>query len=108
MTSTLGSTEEHLIGIAQIQLRNLRGRLSERRIDFNLSRQALEHLVRVGYDPSYGARPLKRAIQREIETPLARMLLEGRVRDGQTLHIDKDAGSDGLRFEPGSGVEESA
>ncbi|HUV12402.1 MAG TPA: AAA family ATPase, partial [Acidobacteriota bacterium] len=101
-------TEEHLMRIAQIQLRNLRGRLSERRIDFNLSRQALEHLVRVGYDPSYGARPLKRAIQKEIETPLARMLLEGRVRDGQTLHIDKDAGSDGLRFESGSVVEDSA
>jgi len=99
-------TEEHLMGIVQIQLRNLRGRLSERRIDFELSRQALEHLVRVGYDPSYGARPLKRAIQKEIETPLARMLLEGRLRDGQALFIDKDSGSDGLRFEPASAVEE--
>jgi ATP-dependent Clp protease ATP-binding subunit ClpB len=95
-------TEEHLMGIAQIQLRHLRERLSDRRIDFELSRQALEHLVRVGYDPSYGARPLKRAIQKEIETPLARMLLEGRVRDGQTVSIDKDLDSDSLTFEPAS------
>jgi len=52
-----------------------------------LTDQARERLVRVGYDPAYGARPLKRAIQREIETPLARKIVAGEVRDGQKLRI---------------------
>ena len=54
--------------------------------------------MRTGYDPHYGARPLKRAIQKKIETPLGRLLLKGDVRDGQTVLVD--AGSDGLTFTP--------
>ena len=51
-----------------------------------------------GYDPQYGARPLKRAIQKKIETPLGRLLLEGKIRDGQTVRVDGDAESGDLRF----------
>ena len=60
--------------------------------------KAKTHLVQTGYDPSYGARPLKRAIQREIENPLGRMILEGKVRDGQTVVVDYDAGRGQLTF----------
>ena len=57
-------------------------------------------LFRSGYDPNYGARPLKRTIQREIETPLARMLLKGDVRDGMTVEVNYDASHDSLAFKP--------
>jgi ATP-dependent Clp protease ATP-binding subunit ClpB len=80
--------EEHLKQIVEIQLAGLRARLAERRIELDLSEAAREHLVRVGYDPAFGARPLKRAIQKEIETPLARLLVAGSVRDGQRVHVD--------------------
>ena len=63
-----------------------------------MSDRAKTHLVETGYDPSYGARPLKRAIQREIENPLGRMLLEGKVRDGQTVVVDYDSGRGQLTF----------
>ncbi len=52
-----------------------------------------------GYDPAYGARPLKRAIQREIETPLARLILGGEVRDGQEVFVDAKRLSEGLAFD---------
>src|SRR5579872_3244408 len=91
-------SEENLKQIVDIQLAGLRKRLSERHIEIELTDRAKTHLVRAGYDPIYGARPLKRAIQREIETPMARRILAGEVRDGQHLLID--AGETGsLRFE---------
>ena len=62
--------------------------------------EARAFLVRTGYDPNYGARPLKRAIQKEIETPLARRLLKGELRDGQTVDVDLDAARGELRFTP--------
>jgi ATP-dependent Clp protease ATP-binding subunit ClpB len=90
-------TEEHLARIVEIQLEGLRKRLEERHITLQLTAEARTHLVRTGHDPAYGARPLKRAIQREVETPLARMILAGEVRDGQTVWIDAAGAS--LRFE---------
>ncbi len=72
-------SEEHLKQIVDIQLERLRARLAERHIALELTDAAREHLVRTGYDPTYGARPLKRAIQKEMETPLARKA--GRARD---------------------------
>src|SRR5580658_4526437 len=77
--------EGQLKKIVEIQLNHLRKRLAERNITLELTDAAREHLVRVGHDPNYGARPLKRAIQKEIESPLARRLLEGQVRDGQAV-----------------------
>jgi ATP-dependent Clp protease ATP-binding subunit ClpB len=85
-------TEEHLKQIVDIQLGRLRKRLEERHITLNLTDAAKEHLVQAGYDPSFGARPLKRTIQRELETSLSRQLLQGKVRDGQTVTVDYDRG----------------
>ncbi|MBS1831570.1 MAG: ATP-dependent chaperone ClpB [Acidobacteria bacterium] len=92
-------TEANLAQIVEVQLGGLRARLAERRIELELSEAARQQLVRVGYDPTYGARPLKRAIQKEIETPLARKILSGDVRDGQRIYIDTDGKSGALRFE---------
>jgi ATP-dependent Clp protease ATP-binding subunit ClpB len=75
-------SEEQLGQIVEIQLGRLRERLSERHITLELDAAARRHLVKTGYDPVYGARPLKRAIQRELETPLARMVLAGELHDG--------------------------
>lgn len=83
-------TEEHLMKIVDIQLDRLRDRLRDRHIQLELTEEAKRHLVRVGYDPVYGARPLKRAIQREVETPLARLVLQGAVREGQTVSVGYD------------------
>jgi len=84
--------EEELKHIVEIQLGRLRQRLADRKIELELTDAARTHLVRAGYDPSYGARPLKRAIQREIETPLARKLLARDIRDGQKVLVDSKNG----------------
>ncbi len=93
-------SEEHLKKIVDIQLSRLRQRLEERHIRLELGDRARTHLVEVGYDPAYGARPLKRTIQKEIETALARLLLKGEVRDGDTIHIDYHPEQGGLTFTP--------
>jgi ATP-dependent Clp protease ATP-binding subunit ClpB len=92
-------TEEHLKEIVGIQLTRLRQRLEERHIQLELTDAAKEHLVRVGYDPAYGARPLKRTIQKEIETPLGRRLLQGEIRDGQLVVVDYDSARRELTFQ---------
>ncbi|HEY0383254.1 MAG TPA: ATP-dependent chaperone ClpB [Candidatus Elarobacter sp.] len=78
-------SEEQLEQIVEIQLRRLRARIAERHITLELDAAARRHLVKTGYDPVYGARPLKRAIQRELETPLARMILAGELHDGERV-----------------------
>ncbi|MCC6291409.1 MAG: ATP-dependent chaperone ClpB [Bryobacterales bacterium] len=77
--------QSHLKRIIEIQLDGLRRRLAERHIQLELTGAAVDHLVESGYEPGYGARPLKRALQRQLETPLARKILAGAVRDGQTV-----------------------
>ena len=62
-----------------------------------MSEATKAHLARVGYDPVFGARPLKRAIQREVETPVARLIVAGKVRDGGTVRVD--VVGDGLQIE---------
>jgi len=91
-------SREHLKQIVDIQLERLRARLAERHIMLELTERAKEHLALAGYDPSYGARPLKRVIQKELETPLGRLLLKGDIKDGQTLSVDFDRASGGLKF----------
>ena len=91
-------SEEHLKQIVEIQLNGLRKRLADRHIELELTDRARAHLVRVGYDPTYGARPLKRAIQREIETPMARLILGGEIRDGHHVLVDLDS-SGNLKFD---------
>nr|WP_313403285.1 ATP-dependent chaperone ClpB [Pseudomonas sp.] len=73
---------EQIAGIAEIQLQRLRGRLTERELSLELTPEALDKLIAVGYDPVYGARPLKRAIQRWIENPLAQRILAGDFAPG--------------------------
>ncbi len=80
---------EQLVKIVEIQLERLRGRLAERRIQLAITPTALAYLGERGYDPVYGARPLKRLIQQELETPLARLLVKGELRDGETASIDR-------------------
>ncbi len=80
-------THEHLRRIVDIQIERVRKRLAERHITLELSDEARDHLILVGYEPEYGARPLKRAIQRELETLIARQILEGTIRDGAQLYV---------------------
>ncbi|GGM05089.1 ATP-dependent chaperone ClpB [Deinococcus aerophilus] len=86
--------------IVDIQLGGLRKRLAERRVTLHMSDAAKAKLAELGYDPAFGARPLKRAIAREIETPLAREILQGHVPDSSVLSVDY---SDG-RFQFDTGV----
>jgi ATP-dependent Clp protease ATP-binding subunit ClpB len=89
-------SEEHLIRIVDIQLERLRTRLAERQIRMDLTEQARRRLVHIGYDPAYGARPLKPAIQKNIDNQFGRLMLEGAIRDGQLVRIDY--GRDANRF----------
>ena len=82
--------QEQMAGIADIQLSRLRKRLQERDMDIVLSDEAMTKLIAVGYDPVYGARPLKRAIQQEIENPLSVKLLSGEFVAGDTIKVDVD------------------
>jgi len=81
-------SQEDLATIVEIQLRKLRGRLAERRLSLEVSPEAEAWLAKTGYDPDYGARPLRRVLQRNIEDPLALALLEGRYVDGSTVKVD--------------------
>ncbi|WP_047605135.1 ATP-dependent chaperone ClpB [Pseudomonas putida] len=84
---------EQIAGITEIQLGRLRSRLLERELSLSLSPEALDKLIAVGYDPVYGARPLKRAIQRWIENPLAQLILAGKFLPGTaiTAKVEGDA-----------------
>ena len=101
-------TEEHLKEIVDIQIKGLQARLAERHLQLTLTDKAKTHLVKVGYDPHFGARPLKRAIQKELETALGRQLLEGRLRDGQTIVVDFDKDLEALTFAATGGQTEAS
>jgi ATP-dependent Clp protease ATP-binding subunit ClpB len=90
-------SKEQIAEIVELQLARLRERLTERRIELELTDAAKETLAEAGWDPAYGARPLKRAIQRLVENPLALRLLEGDFADGDTIRLDAEDGE--LRFE---------
>jgi ATP-dependent Clp protease ATP-binding subunit ClpB len=80
-------SREDMTGIVAIQLRHLERLLAERKITLELDEEARRWLAEAGYDPVYGARPLKRVIQRELQNPLALELLEGRIQDGDTVRV---------------------
>jgi ATP-dependent Clp protease ATP-binding subunit ClpB len=92
-------SEKHLGKIIEILLGRLRSRLNEKHILLELTEDARLHLVAVGYDPAYGARPLKRTIQKEIENPLSRLMLEGKVKDHCKVMVDFDKVKGALKFE---------
>ncbi|MNZ73808.1 Chaperone protein ClpB [compost metagenome] len=77
---------EQIAGIAEIQMGRLRKRLAERELSLELTAEAMDKLIAVGFDPVYGARPLKRAIQRWIENPLAQLILAGKFHPGAKIH----------------------
>jgi ATP-dependent Clp protease ATP-binding subunit ClpB len=89
-------TEEHIKEIVGIQLRSLEARLAERALVLEVTEGARDYLARAGYDPDFGARPLKRLIQREVADPIALALLKGDYTDGDTITVD--GSSDGLVF----------
>ncbi len=90
-------SRDQIRGIADIQLAGLRARLKERDLDLDLSDAVLDHLSEAGFDPVYGARPLKRAIQKLVENPLAQKILAGDFAPGDTVRIAKD--DSGLLFD---------
>ncbi|RYG18327.1 type VI secretion system ATPase TssH, partial [bacterium] len=79
--------------IVDIQLRQLASRLADRRIEIKLTDAAASEIASAGWDPAYGARPLKRAIQREVLNPLAQAILRGDIRDGSTVTVDAKDGA---------------
>ena len=83
---------EHMGAIVDIQMKRLQGWLKEKQITVELSKAARDHLAKAGYDPSFGARPLKRVIQKLVQDELARELLGGRIADGDTVKVDEAGG----------------
>ncbi len=91
-------SEAELDKIVILLLEDLQKRLSDRKLKVVMSEEARAWLLKVGYDPAYGARPLRRAMERYLENPLASLLLEGKFAEGDTVMVDRDAG--GLAFAP--------
>ena len=90
--------KDEIAGIVDIQLRLLQQRLADRKLSLTLTPAAREYLAVKGYDPQFGARPLKRLIQREVQDVLAMKLLSGEIRDGDAIEVDRAA--EGLEFSP--------
>jgi ATP-dependent Clp protease ATP-binding subunit ClpB len=99
-------SREQLGEIVELQLERLRARLAERGLGLELTDAAKAHIAEAGWDPTYGARPLKRALQRLVENPLALRLLAGDFAEGDTVRVDEV--DDGLRFSKGPAVEPAA
>jgi ATP-dependent Clp protease ATP-binding subunit ClpB len=95
--------QEHMGPIVDIQVARVGKLLKDRKISLELTDGARNWLGRVGYDPVYGARPLKRAVQKYLQDPLADALLRGEIRDGETVAVDEGEG--GLRLRTGGGGE---
>jgi ATP-dependent Clp protease ATP-binding subunit ClpB len=86
-----------LSAIVDLMIREVNARLADRKLSVRLSPEARERLAEIGYDPTYGARPLRRAIQKHIQDPVAMNILQGEFREGDTIRVDTDATS-GFRF----------
>ena len=91
--------KEQLASIVALLLKSVEKLLAERQITLELTPAAQELLLREGYDPAYGARPLRRTIQRMIQDPLALQILEGAVLPGDHVRVDRDGQKDAMRFE---------
>jgi ATP-dependent Clp protease ATP-binding subunit ClpB len=90
-------TEADLRHIVEIQLEHLRHRLADRRISLEVTDEAMAALAAAGFDPAFGARPLKRVIQREIGDRAAVLILEGRAHEGSTIRVDTAPDADGAK-----------
>lgn len=112
----LNRIDEHIIfnslgkdalrGIVRIESKRLEKRLEDRQITMALSEAALDYLADVGFDPVYGARPLKRTIQRELETTVARRILSGEIKDGDDITVDVVNERLKVKVGPGEAAEE--
>ena len=91
--------KEQLASIVGLLLKSVEKLLAERQITLDLTSEAQGLLLREGYDPAYGARPLRRTIQRMIQDPLALQILEGAVLPGDHVRVDRDGQKDEMRFE---------
>jgi len=91
---------EHIRNIARIQLKHLEKRLAERELGMEISEAALDHLGAAGFDPVYGARPLKRAIQHQLENPLAQRILKGEFTAGDTIVVELEGGHPAFHRKP--------
>ncbi|MDD4616461.1 MAG: AAA family ATPase, partial [Alphaproteobacteria bacterium] len=89
-------SRENMAGIVKVQLEHLRKLLEDRKISLQVTPKALDWLAEAGYDPVYGARPLKRVIQRTLQNPIAQEVLAGKILDGQTVIVD--AGKEGVEL----------
>jgi len=98
-------SRRNMTGIVAIQLKRLQALLADRKLELQLDDSAKEWLAEAGYDPVYGARPLKRVIQRELQNPLATLLLEGRFKPGDAIRVSAD--KDGLTID-GKKLSEAA
>jgi ATP-dependent Clp protease ATP-binding subunit ClpB len=98
--------QEQLAEIAELQLERLRSRLAERKLSLELTEEAKQVLAEAGWDPTYGARPLKRALQRLVENPLAQRLLQGEFAEGDTIRVDAQDGE--LVFERAGAAQAAA
>jgi ATP-dependent Clp protease ATP-binding subunit ClpB len=87
-------SKDNLRGIVKLEAKRLEARLADRKITMELKESALDYLADVGFDPVYGARPLKRTIQRELETTIAQAILRGEIKDGDTVVVE--GGDDGI------------
>ncbi|WP_366654964.1 ATP-dependent chaperone ClpB [Fodinicurvata sp. EGI_FJ10296] len=99
-------TRDQMAGVVDIQLSGLERLLADRKIVLELGDEARQWLAEAGYDPAYGARPLKRVIQRTLQDPLAQRILDGTIRDGQTARVT--VGDEGLVIEPVETAAEAA
>jgi ATP-dependent Clp protease ATP-binding subunit ClpC len=88
--------EEQLRGIVDLMVKDLQNRLAERKLEVKISDKAKSLLAEIGYDPTYGARPLRRAIEKHVENPLSSKLLRGEFKEGDTIMVDR--GAEGLTF----------
>ena len=100
--------QKDIVKILDIQLNGLSRLLEPKNLKLNLTDRAKEFLARVGYDPVYGARPLKRAIQQYIQNPLAMELLEGKIHEGETVTADYDPSADKIIFQAKKGKAKEA
>jgi ATP-dependent Clp protease ATP-binding subunit ClpB len=94
--------QQQLRQIVEIQLRGMRDRLAARSLTLKVTEAAIDLLAQEGYDPTYGARPLKRVIQRRLQDPIAMAILEGRFKEGDTVEVDAVDGQ--LVISGGSGT----
>src|SRR5258706_738419 len=99
-------SKEQLTRIVDVQLNHLRKRLADRNLKLDVTPEAERLLAEEGYDPNYGARPLKRVIQQRLENPIASKILRGEFGDGETIHVDVDGAKGTFTFNKGAAGEE--